>query len=78
LYAVLNVCFHLCAANPLPSQGRGRGGVSVNLVHERFVSHPCTPALRWDYSLYTSEIIGLEGQQQLAQGNALGTMVVCY
>ena len=30
------------------------------------------------YSLYTSEIIGLEGQQQPAQGNALGTMVVCY
>ena len=30
------------------------------------------------YSLYTSEIIGLKGQQQPAQGNALGTMVVCY
>ena len=29
-------------------------------------------------SLYTSEIIGLKGQQQPAQGNALGTMVVCY
>ena len=27
-------------------------------------------------SLYTSETIGLEGQQQPAQGNALGTMVV--
>ena len=29
-------------------------------------------------SLYTSEIIGLKGQQQPAQGNALGAMVVCY
>jgi hypothetical protein len=28
--------------------------------------------------LSTSEIIGLKGQQQPAQGNALGTMVVCY
>ena len=46
MYAVLNVCFHLCAATPLPSQGRGRGGVSVNLAQERFVPHPSTPSQR--------------------------------
>jgi hypothetical protein len=48
-------------------KGEGRrGGVAENELHP-------TPHL----TLYTSEIIGLEGQKQPAQGSALGTMVVC-
>ena len=36
---------------PLPSHLRvGVREVSVDLAHERFVPHPCTPPLRWEGS----------------------------
>ena len=63
------MCVSICA-QPM-------GGVNVPLLTKDLYPTPI-PTLKWDYSLYTSEIIGLEGQQQPAQGNALGIMVVCY
>ena len=46
------MCVTICAQQ-LPSHFKGegrRGGVTVNLVHERFVPHPYTPPLKWEGS----------------------------
>ena len=82
---MVRILFQLCVsicAQLLPSlQGEGQGW-GLYIVHYQKDTDPTPasghPSPRRDYSLYTSEIIGQEGQQQPAQGNALGTMVVCY
>ena len=61
----------------------GVQGWGTNLSCARFTRNgarvtltpPLPHSLKWDYSLYTSEIIGLKGQQQPAQGNALGIIL---